>query len=119
MSRPSKFDIGTKNAFEKGYAFSYTQQTIGSEVVYVCSKGSQWAGADEILVLCEQAGIWTAWDSVIDGAILRCRQPVFRCNEDITAPGWHTWSTNHDASSDGDGSAINWAGALKAETRLT
>ena len=120
MTMPLQFAIGTRKAFANGYAFPYTQQTIGGETIYVCSKGSDFARADEFLVLRYDAGIWTAWDSVIEGTeTLRCRQPVFRCDEDITAPGWHTWSTNYAASRAGDGSAVNWAGKLPAETQAT
>ena len=120
MTMPSQLAIGTRKAFANGYAFPYTQRTIGGETIYVCSKGSDFARADEFLVLRYDAGIWTAWDSVIEGTeTLRCRQPVFRCDEDITAPGLHTWSTNYAASPAGDGSDVNWAGELPAEAQLT
>ena len=66
-------------------------------------------------------GIWTAFDSVLsaDGKTLECRQPVFRsCGADITQPGWHKWQTN-DAASPNDASlAVDWQGALSAETRV-
>ncbi len=118
VAAPSQFSIGTANAFRYGHAFPYAKSTIGGEDIYVCTKGSEWARAGEFLVLRCNAGTWTAWDSVIeDGTTLRCRQPVFRCAEDITTAGWHTWSTNFNASSTGDGSAVAWRGSLPAETR--
>ena len=94
---------------------------IGSETIYVCTKGSEWARADEVLVLRCDKGIWTAFDSALnaDGSTLQCRQPVFRClATDITQPGWYKWETNWAADRNGDGLTIDWQGGLWAETRV-
>ena len=116
---PLNFAIGTKKAFERNYAFPYTRRTINDETIYVCNKGSEYGRANEFLVLRHDAGTWTAWDSVIeDHETLRCRQPVFRSNEDITFPGWHTWEKNLDASRENEGSRVTWGGNLMAETRV-
>ena len=118
-TEPPTFSIGTQKAFDRGYSFPYTKQTIGGETVYVCTKGSDHARAGEVFVLRSVAGTWTAWDSAMDGPDnLQCRQPMFRSDEDITAPGWHRWSINLNASRAGDGSAANWAGTMQAETRF-
>ena len=90
---PERLTIGTKKAFENNYPFAYEKKEIGSETIYVCTKGSEWARTNEVLVLRCEAGIWTAFDSAVsaDGLTLQCRQPVFRClATDITQPGWHT-----------------------------
>ena len=37
---------------------------------------------------------------------------------DITQPGWHSWQTNYAADPNGAGLAVDWQGALWAETRV-
>ena len=124
---PEHLTIGTKKAFEKNYPFPYQKTQICSETIYVCTKGSEWAREGEVLVLrCvttqdNSPGTWTAFDSAVsaDGLTLQCRQPVFRCLEtDITQPGWHTWQTNYAANPNDNGLAVDWQGALWAETRV-
>ena len=118
---PEFFTIGTKKAFEKNYAFPYEKKQIGSETIYVCTKGSDWARSNEVLVLRCQEGTWTACDSAVsaNGLTLQCRQPVFRClATDITQPGWHEWEINYAANPNDGGLAVDWQGALWAETRV-
>ena len=121
VQMPERLTIGTKKAFEKNYPFPYEKKQIGSETIYVCTKGSEWARTNEVLVLRCETGTWTAFDSAVsaDGLTLQCRQPVFRClATDITQPGWHSWQTNHAASPNGVGLATDWQGDLWAETRV-
>ena len=117
---PERLIIGTKKAFEKNYPFPYEKQEIGSETIYVCTKGSQWARSNEVLVLRWEMGTWTAFDSALvgeQGLTLHCRQPVFRCvGKNITQPGWYTWESNWLVSPQGDGIASDWHGGLQAET---
>ena len=118
---PEHLTIGTKTAFQKGYAFPYKKKKIASETVYVCDKGSDNAKKDEVLVLRCEDDIWTAYDSAVrdNGSTLECRQPVFRClHTDITRAGWHQWQMNYAASTNGEGVQPNWQGALQAETRV-
>ena len=118
---PQHLTIGTRKAFENNYPFAYEKRQIGSERIYVCTKGSEWARTDEVLVLRCETGIWTAFDSAVsaDGTTLQCRQPIFRCSAtDVTQAGWHQWQTNYAASSDNAGLAVDWQGALWAETRV-
>ena len=124
---PEHLTIGTKKAFEKNYAFPYEKTQIGSETIYVCTKGSQWARTSEVLVLrCvttqdDSPGTWTAFDSAVsaNGSTLQCRQPVFRClATDITQPGWHEWEINYAANPNDAGLSVDWQGALWAETRV-
>ena len=107
---PSQFAIGTSKAFRNNYAFKYTRCEIDGEIVYICDKGSAWARENEVLVLRCDNGTWTAWDSSVDmdTAELRCRQPVFRCDGDITEHGWHNWAMNQAATRDGEGTPVNW-----------
>ena len=119
--KPTHLTIGTSKAFQKNYAFPYEKKQIGSETIYVCTKGSAWARQNEVLVLRCESETWTAFDSAVsaDGLTLQCRQPVFRClGTDITQPGWHTWETNYAASPDNAGLEVDWQGALEAETRV-
>ena len=48
---PERLTIGTKKAFGKNYPFPYEKAQIGSETIYVCTKGSEWARTNEVLVL--------------------------------------------------------------------
>ena len=48
---PERLTIGTKKAFEKNCAFPYEKKHIGSETIYVCTKGSEWARKNDVLVL--------------------------------------------------------------------
>ena len=118
---PERLTIGTKKAFEKNYPFPYEKRQIGSETIYVCTKGSEWARTNEVLVLRCVTGIWIAYDSSVspDGLPHQCRQPVFRSfATDITQPGWYKWQTNHAASPTNAGFAEDWHGDLCAETRV-
>ena len=113
--------IGTKKAFDNNYPFPYQKKQIGAEIIYVCTKGSQWARTGEVLVLRCENETWTAFDSAVsaDGSTLQCRQPVFRClATDITQRGWHKWETNYAASPNDAGLEVDWQGELWAETRV-
>ena len=90
---PERLTIGTKKAFQKNYPFPYEKTQIGSETIYVCTKGNEWARTTEVLVLRYVAdsqgnSSWTAFDSRTSagGSTLQCRQPVFRCFANITQP---------------------------------
>ena len=118
---PQQLTIGTKNAFKKNYAYAYEKRQMGSETCYVCTKGSEWAYPNEVLVLRYVGGIWIAYDSSLspDGLPRQYRQPVFRCfATDITQPGPYKWEINHAASLTNGSSAENWHGDLWAETRV-
>ena len=120
---PERLTIGTMNAFQKNFPFFYTKALIASETMYVCTKGSQWARANEVLVLRCVNGTWTAFDSAVsaDGSTIQFRQPVFRCHAtNITQPGWHKWETNDFADRDAGlgGLGADWQGELWAETRV-
>ena len=77
---PERLTIGTKKAFQKNYPFPYQKKQIGSETIYVCTKGSEWARTNEVLVLrCNTTqdgsqGTWTAYDSAVNanGLTLQC-----------------------------------------------
>ena len=73
---PERLTIGTKKAFGKNYPFVYEKKEIGSETIYVCNKGSDWALSNEVLVLRRENGTWTAFDGAVnaDGSTLQCRQ---------------------------------------------
>ena len=121
LQMPEHLTVGTKKAFQKNYAFPYQKKQIGSETIYVCTKGSEWARRDEVLVLRCERGTWTAFDSAVsaDGSTLQCRQPVFRClATDITQPGLHKWETNYVADPMGAGLSVDWQSAVWAETRV-
>ena len=112
---PEHLIIGTKQAFADNYAFPYQKKQIGAEIIYVRAKGSQWARTGEVLVLRCENETWAAFDSAVstDGATLQRRQPVYGLQR-----GWHKWETNYAASPNDAGLAVDWQGALWAETRV-
>ena len=123
LQMPDTFRIGTKKAFDSNNSFLYTKKQVGSEILYICTKGSEWARTHEQLVLRYDAAsaAWTAFDSDVNnnGTTLQCRQAVFRCRgADITQPGWHVWETNYAADRNGDGLNCDWQGQLWAETKV-
>ena len=116
---PSRFMMGTQRAFERNNTFPHKQHNIGTETVYVCNMDSDWAKAGEVLVLRQEDGHWTDFDSAVnaDMSTFLCHQPVFDClGTDITRPGWHSWETNWFASTDGIDIEPSWRGRLQAET---
>ena len=118
---PETLSIGTRTAFARDNAYPYAKEQIGSDIIYICNKGSEWARPHEVLVLRCENGTWTAYDTDVspDRTAFKCRQAVFRCQgRDITQWGWHTWQINHNASPDGTGSSVDWQGELDAETRM-
>ena len=118
---PEHITIGTKKASDNNYAFPYKKTQIGSEVIYVCTKGSKWARGREVLVLRCVNGDWTAFGSAgsANGTTLQCRQAVFRClATDTTQPGWRCWETNDDANSTDAGLVVYWQGELWAQTQV-
>ena len=48
---PEHLTIGTTKAFARNYAYPYEKKQIGPETIYVCTKGSEWARTNEVLVL--------------------------------------------------------------------
>ena len=119
---PDTLSIGTRKAFARDNAYPYAKEQIGSEIIYICNKGSEWARPHEVLVLRHENGAWTAYDTYISSdkkKELNCRQAVFRCqSSDITQRGWHSWQINYNANPDGTGSPVDWQGELLAETRV-
>ena len=118
---PETLSIGTRKAFARDNAYPYAKEQIGSEIIYICNKGSEWARPHEVLVLRCENGTWTAYDTDVspDRKAINCRQAVFRCQgRDITQRGWHTWQINHNASPNDTGFSVDWQGTLWAETRV-
>ena len=118
---PENLIIGTRTALDNNNAYPCKKNQIASETMYVCNKGSEWARTTEVVVMRCVTGTWTAYDSAVsaDGQTLQCRQPVCCClATDITQPGWYNWETNHAASPNDGGLAVDWQGALWAETRV-
>ena len=118
---PEHLTIGTKKAFAKNYPYPYQKTQFGTETVYVCSKGSEWAQTGEVLVLRSNEGTWTAYDGAVNAEVstIVCRQPVFRCSAgNITRPGWYNWQTNYNANDHETGLSVNWQGDLWSETRV-
>ena len=120
---PQHLRIIMKTAVWKNEEYLYEKMKLQAtnETFYVCEKGSPWSRPGEHLYLRFRDGKWTAFDSCIlqynsDVIIIDLLQARFQCDgEDITIPGWHTWSTNITNDS---GSLPDWKGTLLCDTRL-
>ena len=113
------FSIGTKNAFQKGDAYEYEESKEEKEV-YICKKGTESCGANQVLVLRRENKWWIAWAAdATDQKKIIYGAPVFRTEaEEITtnncAHMWQ-WNSNTDARSNDEG---NWSGKLWCKTRV-
>ena len=116
---PERLIIGTATAFKKKYAYDYEKHEVDSGTVYICKKGNESCGANEVLVLRRQCSGWIAYAAhVVAPTDIQYRQGVFRCvQEDITKKGWHEWQMNWNAGAHVRGEE-NWYGSLWCETRL-
>ena len=100
------FTIGTKNAFEKGYAYDY-EESKKERGVYICKKGNEYCSANQKLVLRRENKWWIAWAAnVTDPKEIIYGTPVFRTEADeITKPNcahvWQ-WNLNKDAKGNDD-----------------
>ena len=114
---PEFFSIGTKNAYARKYQYDYKRETIDGKTVYVCKRGSDFSQEYEILVLCQDAEGWTAYDSSVNGDTLIWRQKVFRSDDlFIYKEGIHYWQMNKNVSTKDTVDEPEWYGSLE---RLT
>ena len=110
--------IGTRKAYENHYEFNYIAEKYEGEDVYVCSKGSEWARKNEMLLLKREGNYWIAWDGVrAVGGGFCYRQPVFRTQTHAIQAGTHTWETNQNATDAIDRITAHWFGSLVCQTR--
>ena len=117
---PQSFSIGTKRAYANGYAFPYKKHKIDKETVYVCTKGSDDAQENEVLVLRRDENAWIAYDSSVNGNELRCRQKVFRSRDaQITEQGNHELQMNKFANKGPQVHEPEWFGSLSCFTKVT
>ena len=107
---PERLIIGTKKAFDNNYPFPHQKKQIGAGIIYVCTKGSQWARTGEVLVMRCENETWAAFDNAVsaDGTTLQRRQPVFRrLATDISQRGWRKWETNYAANPNDAGLSVD------------
>ena len=67
------------------------------EILYECTRGSNWAQGDERMVLTFTLGQWIVYDAewLADNETISCRQAVFHCfSKNMTKPGWNMWRWN-------------------------
>ena len=117
---PESFTTGTQKAFKWNTAFSYERVIICGEIMYLCSRGSDWSRPDEYLILRREGKDWIAYDSgtIQQGETPVCRSPVFRSRgRNITQPGLHEWEINHCASPSDNGLMQEWHRGLMQVTR--
>ena len=115
---PESFSIGTIKAYQRGYEYPYRKQNIDMETVYVCNKGSDSARHNEFLVLRREPDAWIAYNSSRTGNKLTMRQGAFRCTDDITKAGYHSWQMNKSATRDQEIDDPVWSGEIWCFTHL-
>ena len=116
---PEIFSIGTKTAYARKYQYDYKRETIDGKTVYVCKRGSDFSKDDEMLVLCQDAEGWTAYDSSLNGNgdTLITRQKVFRSDDQfIYKEGTHVWEMNKKVSTNDTVDDPEWYGRLECIT---
>ena len=70
------------------------------EILYECTRGSNWARRDERMLLTFTQGQWIVYDTarLADNVTISCRQAVFHCfSKNMTERGWYMWRWNVDA----------------------
>ena len=124
-SMPCQFGIGTKPAWEKGYAFVYRMvQVTDDHAVYVSDQVSEYGLPHEKMFIIGNFTHWYACeDTFVDGD-QHIRQAVFRTRENFWERGEHSWETNqycHKNSTvlytDGKWMEGRWEGNMRCETR--
>jgi hypothetical protein len=88
--------IGTKKAFQEGYAFQYDMIDDGA---YVCRTTTETGLEGEVMFFVQIDEGATAWHVACEGTILQdgsfeIRQPCFRTRENFWEAGWHAWECN-------------------------
>ena len=115
---PESFCIGTDRAYQRGYAYPYKKQHIDMETVYVCNRGSDTARDGEFLVLRQEPDAWVAYNSSLVGNKLRMRQGAFRCTDDITKAGYHSWQMNKTATAEQEFDDPVWSDFMWCRTEV-
>ena len=67
------------------------------EILYECTRGSNWAQGGEQMLLTFTLGQWIVYDAewLADNVTISCRQAVFHCvSKNMTKPGWYMWHWN-------------------------
>ena len=67
------------------------------EILYECTRGSNWAQGGEQMLLTFTLGQWIVYDAewLADNVHISCRQAVFLCvSKNMTKPGWYMWRWN-------------------------
>ena len=118
---PDALAIGTANAYKKGYEYCYKKGRVGEEVMYRCTKGSDYSLKGENLYILSENGYYVAYDAHINAdQRLVLRQPVFRTRDEFFLSSSHRWQLNYAAHASSDPNAEpDWRGNMSAETRLT
>ena len=82
-------------------SLEFTKIEHKEEILYVCTRGSNWAQGGEQMLLTFTLGQWIVYDAewLADNETISCRQAVFHCfSKHMTKRGWYMWSWNVDAN---------------------
>ena len=78
----------------------FTKMEHEEEILYSCTRGSNWAQGGEKMWLTFTQGQWIVYDAdwLTNMIQLNCRQAVFLCETKyMTKPGWNMWRWNQKA----------------------
>ena len=81
-------------------SLEFTKIEHKEEILYVCTRGSNWAQGGEQMLLTFTLGQWIVYDAewLTDKIHISCRQAVFLCvSKNMTKPGWNMWRWNQKA----------------------
>ena len=118
---PVTLSIGTRRAFDGGYAYHY--RFVDELNLYVCDHQTTTNVPGEVMAIA------TGWDEhmttwyvaqegvVVDGQRFEARQFVFRTTERFWEPGRHKWQLNANSSSTNSDNST-WGGTMFAWTEV-
>ena len=81
-------------------SLEFTKMEHEEEILYSCTRGSNWAQGGEKMWLTFTQGQWIVYDAdwLTNMIQLNCRQAVFLCETKyMTKPGWNMWRWNQKA----------------------
>ena len=113
---PAALSIGTRKAFDGGYAYHY--RFVDEINAYVCDRQTTANVPGEVMAIKIGYGMGVTWYVACEGVLLdgqrfAARQCVFRTTEHFWESGKHEWQLN-SLSSATNGDNSNWSGAMDA-----
>ena len=123
---PVTLSIGTRRAFDGGYAYHY--RFVDELHMYVCDHQTTTNVPGEVMAIQvgvdEQGRTWYVAQegALVDGQRFEARQFVFRTTERFWEPGRHEWQLNSNSSStnrdNSSSTTVTWGDTMFAFTEV-